>query len=94
MSSLCHCDGSPESHAEEEDYTSVNYLLFSEMQADRELTKQARSMMSSHSLLDTAGVICTRVYNFTVMEMAFTPLSGGMRGKDAERGRKKIQKST
>lgn len=51
-------------------------------------------MMSDHSLLDTAGVICTRVYNFTVMEMAFTPLSGGMGRKDAgrkKRGEKKIR---
>ncbi len=34
VSSLCHRDGSLESHAEEEDYTSVNYLLFSKMQED------------------------------------------------------------
>lgn len=49
-------------------------------------------MMSNHSLLDTAGVICTRVYNFTVMEMAFTPLSGGMGGKDAGKTKKERQR--
>lgn len=49
-------------------------------------------MMSNHSLLDTAGVICTRVYNFTVMEMAFTLLSGGMGGKDVGKTKKREEK--
>ncbi len=57
-----------------------------------ELTKHARSMMSNHSLLDTAGVISTGVYNFTVMEMAFTLLSDGMGGKDAGKTNKREEK--
>ncbi len=49
-------------------------------------------MMSNHSLLDTAGVISTGVYNFTVMEMAFTLLSDGMGGKDAGKTNKREKK--